>query len=258
MNLTGKNAVIFAATGAIGSEVARTFARSGAHVSISGRSASALERLAGEIRAAGGTASAAVVDATDPAAVQAYVDAVVRELGRIDATFNAIGLPPSELGYPALSTEQPLDDFFRPLHTILGSTFLTSRAVGAQMVRQGSGAIVTLSATLSVWTGAYMAGISATCAAIEGLTRSLAGEFGPAGVRVNCVRGNAMVETRTIAETGAGLVRLGYQPSMSPTLLGRPITIGETAATAAFLASDAASGITAQVLTVAAGAFPVG
>jgi len=258
MNLKGKNALIFAATGGIGSEVARTFAREGAHVYISGRNAAALEQLAGTLRAAGGIVSAAVVDATDPAAVQTHVDQVVADAGRIDAAFNAIGLPPSELGYPADSITQSLDDFHKPLHTILGSTFLTSRTVGAQMVRQGGGSIITLSATLSVWTPAYMAGIAATCAAIEGLTRALAGEFGPAGVRVNCVRGNAMLETRTIAETGAGLIRLGYQPSMSPTLLGRPITIGETAATAAFLASDAASGITAQVLTVAAGAFPVG
>jgi 3-oxoacyl-[acyl-carrier protein] reductase len=256
--LSGKQAVIFAATGGIGSEVARTFARQGAHVFISGRNAASLEQLAGEIRNAGGKVSAEVVDATDPAAVQQYVDQVIAEAGQIDVTFNAIGQRPSELAYPALSTEQSLDDFFKPLHVILGSTFLTSRTVGAQMVKQGHGSIITLSATLSVWTGAYMAGISATCAAIEGLTRSLAGEFGPAGVRVNCVRGNAMLETRTIAETGAGLVALGYQPSMSPTLLGRPITVGETAATAAFLASDHASGITAQVLTVAAGAFPVG
>jgi 3-oxoacyl-[acyl-carrier protein] reductase len=258
MTLTDKNALIFAATGGIGSEVARTFARQGAHVFISGRNAEPLEQLASEIRAQGGRASAEIVDATDQAAVQAYVDQIVAEVGRIDATFNAIGQRPSELAYPALSTEQSLDDFFKPLHVILGSTFLTSRTVGAQMARQGSGSIVTLSATLSVWTGAYMAGISATCAAIEGLTRSLAGEFGPSGVRVNCVRGNAMMETRTIAETGAGLMRLGYQPSMSPTLLGRPISVGETAATAAFLASEASSGITAQVLTVAAGAFPVG
>lgn len=258
MDLSGKNAVVFAATGAIGSEVARSFGRAGANVFVSGRNADRLEQLVDEIRSAGGTASAAIVDATDVRAVEAYVAAVVAEVGRLDATFNAIGLPPRELAYPAVSTTQPLDDFFKPLHSILGSTFLTSRTVGAQMARQGSGSIITLSATLSVWTSAYMAGITATCAAIEGLTRALAGEFGPAGVRVNCVRGNAMVETRTIAETGAGLVALGYQPAMSPTLLGRPITIAETAATAAFLASDAASGITAQVLTVAAGAFPVG
>jgi 3-oxoacyl-[acyl-carrier protein] reductase len=71
------------------------------------------------------------------------------------------------------------------------------------MIQQCSGAIVTLSATLSGMTAANMAGISATCGAIEAMTRSLAGEFGRAGVRVNCVRGSAMPETRTIQETMA-------------------------------------------------------
>jgi NAD(P)-dependent dehydrogenase (short-subunit alcohol dehydrogenase family) len=141
------------------------------------------------------------------------------------------------------------------LHVILGSTFLTSRTVGAQMIQQGSGSIVTLSATLGIMTAGLMAGISATQGAIEALTRSLAGEFGPAGVRVNCVRGNAMPETRTIQETSAGYVELGMAPMMALPPLGRPITVAETAATAAWLASDAASGMTGQVLTVSAGAF---
>jgi 3-oxoacyl-[acyl-carrier protein] reductase len=91
--------------------------------------------MVGQIRQAGGQATAEVVDASDPTAVHAYVDKVAAEAGRIDATFNAIGLPPSELGYPVISTEQSLDDFFKPLHVILGSTFLTSRAVGAQMLK---------------------------------------------------------------------------------------------------------------------------
>jgi len=255
MLLSSKHALIFAATGGIGSEVARTFAREGAHVWLSARSQTAVEAVAADIVAAGGTATAHVVDATDPVAVDAYVALVAAEAGRIDATFNAIGQAPSELAYPAVSTTQPLDDFMKPLNVILGSIFLTSRAVGARMVEEGHGSIVTLSATLSGMTAGYMAGISATCGAIEALTRSLAGEFGPAGVRVNCVRGNAMVETRTIQETGAGLARLGAAPSMVPAPLGRPITTGETAATAAFLASDRASGITAQVVTVSAGAF---
>lgn len=102
-----------------------------------------------------------------------------------------------------------------------------------------------------------MAGISATCGAIEAMTRSLAGEFGPAGVRVSCVRASAMPETRTIRETSAGQTRiLGIEPGemqLPPTALRRPITVTETAATAAFLASDASSGMTGQVVTVAAG-----
>lgn len=259
MNLGSKQAMVFAATGAIGSEVARTFARQGAHVWLSGRNAAALEDIAAGINAAGGSASFAIVDATDSAAVQAYVDRVAAQTGRIDIVFNAIGGHPSDLGYPALSTTQPFEDFMTPLRVILGSTFLTARAAGGHMLRQGSGSIVTLSATLSGMTSGYMAGISAACGAIEALTRSLAGEFGPAGVRVNCVRGSAMPETRTIQETAAGQARVmgismaGMQLPLPP--LGRMITVAETASAAAFLASDAASGMTGQVLTVCAGAF---
>lgn len=102
-----------------------------------------------------------------------------------------------------------------------------------------------------------MAGISAACGGIGALTRSLAGEFGPAGVRVNCVRGNGMPETRTIQETSAGIMEItgGQAPNMTLPPLGRPITAAETAGAVLFLGSDAASGITGQVITVSAGAF---
>jgi NAD(P)-dependent dehydrogenase (short-subunit alcohol dehydrogenase family) len=143
----------------------------------------------------------------------------------------------------------------RPLNVILGSTFLTSRAVSRVMGQQQAGSIVTLSATLSVMTAPFMAGITAASAGIEGLTRSLAGEFGHSGVRVNCVRGNGMPETRTIQETSAGYGRLGITVPMSLPPLGRPITVKETAQAAAFLLSDHASGMTGQVITVSAGAF---
>lgn len=105
-------------------------------------------------------------------------------------------------------------------------------------------------------TAANMAGISAACGAVEAMTRALAGEFGPHGVRVNCVRGSGMPETRTIQETFAGQIALtGEPPKMALPPLGRPISVAETVSTAAFLASDAASGMTGQVVTVCAGAF---
>ncbi|MBW4582561.1 MAG: SDR family oxidoreductase [Tildeniella nuda ZEHNDER 1965/U140] len=256
MLLSSKNVLVFAATGAIGSEVARKFAREGAQVWVSGRNAEALEKLVSQITDAGGTAKADVVDATDPATVSDYVTRIAATAGSLDAVFNGIGGRPVDLGYPEPATTVALSQFLKPLQIILGSTFLTSRTVGAQMMQQGSGAIVTLSATLSSMTAANMAGISATCGAIEAMTRSLAGEFGRAGVRVNCVRGSAMPETRTIQETMAGQIQIfGEMPPMSLPPLGRPISVAETAATAAFLASDAASGMTGQVVTVCAGAF---
>lgn len=122
------------------------------------------------------------------------------------------------------------------------------------MVRQGNGSIVTLSASLTDGNFGYMAGITAACGAIEAMTRSLAGEFGPAHVRVNCVRATAMPETRTIRETTAGVARIvgipveAATPAFGPQR--RPLTVRETATAAAFLASDAASGITGQIVNV--------
>jgi 3-oxoacyl-[acyl-carrier protein] reductase len=253
MLLEGKQALVFAATGAIGSEVARTFAKEGATVWLSGRNAARLAEVADEITVAGGTAHYHVVDATNDEAVTTYVEMVAAEAGRIDVVFNGIGGHPADLGYPTPVASLGLEQFMIPLQIILGSTYLTARAAAKHMVEQKSGAIVTLSATLSGMTAANMAGISATCGAIEALTRSLAGEFGGAGVRVNCVRGSGMPETRTIQETVEAVS--GKPPLMILPPLGRPITVAETAASAAFLASNYASGMTGQVVTVCAGAF---
>lgn len=256
MLLASKQAFVFAATGAIGSAAARKFAQEGATVWISGRNADVLEQVAESIRAEGGQVHADVVDATDENAVTAYFARAVQQAGRVDVVFNAIGGHPADLAYPALSTTQPLADFLIPMQRIVGSQFLTARTAGHYMVQQNGGAIVTLSATLSGMTAAYMAGISAACGAIEAMTRALAGEFGGAGVRVNCVRGSGMPETQTIQETVMGQMELsGQPPKMALPPLGRPITVAETVAAAAFLASDQASGMTGQVVTVCAGAF---
>jgi len=106
-----------------------------------------------------------------------------------------------------------------------------------------------------------MAALTATCAAIEGLTRQLAFEFAPTGVRVNCVRGDAMPDTRTIPLTLAGSAAIaGVSPEVfAQTLpappLGRPVSAADTAASVAFLLSDAASATSAQVLSVASRAL---
>ena len=255
MLLQGKHALVFAANGAISTGVAHAFAKEGAHVWLSGRRAAELEMLATSIRAAGGKADTAVVDATSPEAVSAYVDQVAAQAGRIDVVLNGIGGRPVDLGYPADSLTTPLEQFMIPLQTVVGSQFLTARAGAAHMAKQRSGAIVILSASLSSMTASYMAGISAACGAVEVMTQALAGEFGPAGIRVNCVRGSGMPETRTIQETGAGVAAMGRPPVMSLPPIGRPITVAETASVATFLASDSASGMTAQIVTVCGGAF---
>ncbi|MEM9068057.1 MAG: SDR family oxidoreductase [Myxococcota bacterium] len=252
MILEGKRAVIFAASGAIASGVARAYARHGATVYVSAKRP--VDDLVDELRELGASAFGAVVDATDETAVRNYLTAIAKE-GRIDTVFNGIGGRPQTLGYPARSLETSLDAFDLPFSQIVRSQFLTSRE--AIRCMENGGSVVLLSATLSAMAASQMANLSSACGAIEALGRSLAGEFGPNGVRVNCVRGSAMPETRTIQETGAGQAALNdTPPTFGVPPLGRPISVEDTARAAVFLASDLASGVTAQTLTVCAGQFP--
>jgi NAD(P)-dependent dehydrogenase (short-subunit alcohol dehydrogenase family) len=250
--LSQKHVLVFAATGGVGRGVAATLAREGAHVWISARDPVRLAVLGHEIGAAG----AEVVDATDAAAVDAWVADVARRAGRVDAAFNAIGLPPAELGYPAPAAALDLEAFLRPARVIPGSSFLTARAAAGAMTATGGGSVVLLSASLSGITVPFMSALTAACGAVEAMTRSLAAEFGRDGVRVNCVRASQMPETTTIAETNAGIARLlGLAPEDLPApppsvALGRDTTVADTAGTVAFLASDLARGTTAQVVDV--------
>lgn len=252
-----KTALVFAATGAVSAGVAHALAQGGAHVHLSARRADAINLLATEIEKSGGKASVATVDATDESAVRTYVDGIAQNADGIDIVFNGIGGRPATLGYPARAAEMTLAQFLIPMQRIVGSQFLTARETARHMSRRRSGSIVMLSATLSGGAFSLMSGISAACGAIEALTRSLAGEYGGFGVRVNCVRGSAMPETRTIQDTFAGRAALlgDVAGGSGGTLLGRPVTVAETAAAVGYLASDAASGITGQVLTVCAGQF---
>ncbi|MCA9912526.1 MAG: SDR family oxidoreductase [Anaerolineae bacterium] len=254
MLLENKNILVFAATGAIAGEAARSFAAEGAHVYISRRNQDALETLTAEIQAAGGAVDWAVVDATDAEAVEAYVAEIAQTAGAIHGVFNGIGGRPIDLHYPQPSDSLALAQFMVPMERIVGSQFITSRTAANYMAE--GGAIVTLSATLSGMTAPAMAGISAACGAIEAMTRSLAGEYGMKNIRVNCVRGSGMPETRTIQETVAGQIALtGEPPKMNVPPIGRPITVSETISAAAFLMSDQSSGMTGQVITVCGGVF---
>ncbi len=260
MMLQNKHALILGAGGAIGSAVARRLTAEGAHVFLAGRTESVLESLAAELDAPWER-----VDSTDEAAVSAWVGRVAREAGGIDVMFNAIGPRPIDADYATPSTTIPYGRFTLPLNVIVGSQFLTARAVARHMVPRGRGSIVFLSASLTGQFIPFMSGITAACGAVEALSRTLATEFGPAGVRVNCVRAGGMPETRTIAETTANMAAtmaatMGVQTdeaahSTATNVLRRPLRLEETAATVAWVASDLASGVAGQVVNVCAGAI---
>jgi NAD(P)-dependent dehydrogenase (short-subunit alcohol dehydrogenase family) len=256
-----RNVVVFAATGAVGAAVAAAEAVAGTRLWLSARDLGKLEALAAELTARGARVEVARVDATDQGAVDRYVDGIaeaVRAQGeRIDAGFNGIGLTAAEGGYPSRTADTDVAVFARPLDTILRSAFITTRALGRVMMAQGHGAIVLVTSALAGSQMPWMAGLTATSAAIEGLVRTLAAEFGVAGVRVNCVRADAMPETPSIARTGAaaeanGITREAFGRYVGLSLLGRPNSARQTAALISFLLSDVADAVTYQTFNAAA------
>jgi NAD(P)-dependent dehydrogenase (short-subunit alcohol dehydrogenase family) len=250
MLLEGKNALVFAASGAIASAVSRRFADEGAAVFVSARDETAVKQLVDDLSASGAEARGHRVDATDADEINAYVDRVAADAGSVDVVFNGIGARPRELGYPAHSDDLSVEDFLRPIDLVVASQFLTARAAARHMKDAGHGVIVTLSTGLAASTAPFVVGVSAASGAIEAMTRSLAGEFGPHGVRVNCVRGSGMPESRTIQETIAGLVSMGVKPEFPSRPLQRPLSLAETAATVAFVASDMATGMSGEVVVL--------
>jgi 3-oxoacyl-[acyl-carrier protein] reductase len=256
--LANKNAVIYGASGAIGGAVARTFAREGATVFLAGRTLRTLDEVAAEIVAAGGTAETAVVDALDERSVDDHARAVVDRAGSIDVSFNAVTLQDVQ-GTPLL--DLPLEDFSRPIVHGTTTHLLTARAAARHMIERGSGAILTLTASAvrlpdPVMGPPLMGGFGVACAAIESLTHNLAGELGPHGIRVVCVRAEGLPEAwhDTPEESRQFADLAEFQALMEGrTLLRRLPRLAEVANVAAFVASDRASAMTATVANVTCG-----
>ncbi|WP_370617005.1 SDR family NAD(P)-dependent oxidoreductase [Mumia sp. Pv 4-285] len=250
MMLEGKVAAVHAAGGRIGGAVARAFAREGAVVHLSGRTLATVEQTAEKIRADGGTAYVAELDALDEIAVDAHAADVVRREGRLDVVLNAMATDPVQ-GVPLLDIG--LDEFLHPVTSWATSQLLTSRAAARHMVERRSGTLITLSASPAPLAIAGTAGFGVACAAVEGMTRTLAAELGPAGVRVVCLRPHRIADA------------MGYTPDLPMseaefaafleglTLLGRLPTLDEVGRTAAFVASDGAGPMTGVVADLTAG-----
>jgi NAD(P)-dependent dehydrogenase (short-subunit alcohol dehydrogenase family) len=257
--LTNKTAVIYGAGGAIGGAVARAFAREGASVFLAGRTLATVDAVAKDIAAAGGQAETAQVDALDEQAVEQHVGAVAGKAGGIDICFNAIGIPQQGVqGIPLI--ELPADSFTLPVMIYTKAHFLTARAAARRMAGQGSGVILTLTSAPARMAIPLMGGMAPAWGAVEALSRGLAAELGPRGIRVVCLRPNAMPETATITEVfglhgkGAGATREQFQAVIEgQTLLRRLQTLTEVADVAAFIASDHASAMTGTVANLSGG-----
>jgi NAD(P)-dependent dehydrogenase (short-subunit alcohol dehydrogenase family) len=258
--LNDKVAVIYGAGGAIGGAVARAFAREGARLFLTGRARAPVETVAREIVAAGGSAQAAEVDALDEKAVDRHLNAVIDKAGRVDISFDAIGIPdPDIVGVPLIELEA--ERFSRPIAAYTTSYFLTARLAARRMVAKKSGVIMTVSALPSRMGSPMVGGYSSAMAAKEALTRSQSLELAPHGIRVVSLRPHAIPETATIQEVfnlkAAKVMTFEqWQEGLaSRTHTRRLMTLAEVADVAAFMASDKATGMTGTTVNLSMGAL---
>jgi len=257
MLLENKNAVIYGAGGAVGSAVARAFAREGAKVFLAGRTLAKVETVAREISATRGIADAVQVDALDEQAIEKHIGKVVEKAGGIDILFNAIGMQDVQ-GLPLI--EMPLEDFTRPITIATRTQFLTARSVARHMIQQGSGVILTITAGPARRAFPNLGGFDVACAAIESLWRSFAAELGSYGIRLVVIASAGSPDTPDVqatlklhaTATGKSFEEV-LADSGNETLLGRLPSVTEVANVAALMASDYASAMTGVIANVTCG-----
>ena len=179
MLLDTKTAVVYGAGGAIGSAVARAYAREGAEVHLAGRNRAPLEEVAQGIRHDGGAAHVAEVDVLDRAAVARHANGVAAA-GGIDICFNATSNDDVQ-GTPLLA--MPFEEFLRPVTKAVTAHFNIAVASGRHMTRRGRGVILVMAGGREAIP--RLGGSHVAWAALAGLCRQLAAEFGPYGVRVS-------------------------------------------------------------------------
>lgn len=258
--LRNKVAVIYGAAGAVGSAVARAFAAEGATVLLTGRRLAPVEAVAAEIVLAGGSAEAAAVDALDERAVDGHLRSVLDTAGRVDISFNAIGVPNPAVREPLVDVDA--EQFWLPIATYPRSYFLTARLAARRMLEHGSGVLMAVTSTPSRTGVPFVGGGGPPMAAVEALTRGLSAELAPHGIRVVGLRPQAMPETRRIQDgfaryaTASGMTWDRFQESLAGrTHPGRLSTLDELANMAVLMASGRASGMTGTTVNLTMGSL---
>jgi len=246
MLLENRNAVIYGGGGSIGGAVARAFAREGATVHLVGRTPTTLAKVADDIRAAGGAAETAEIDAFDEDAVTAHA-ATVAERGSLDISFNVISHP-DHMGKSVV--DMAYADFEEPVTRRLRTMWITTKAAAPHMIAQGSGVILTY--------GGYgdpqanLGGLQVGFGAVEALRRTLARELGPKGIRVITVQTGGIPESLKEEIPAKARESIG-KGIAEATMLGRAATLADVGNAAAFAASDWARSLTATKINITAG-----
>jgi NAD(P)-dependent dehydrogenase (short-subunit alcohol dehydrogenase family) len=244
IDLEGKTALVTGASRGIGAACSRRLAALGARVVVAARSRDDLDAVAASLP---NRAVAITADLSSPGAPQQLIDDAVAALGKVDILVNNAG---ASLAAPSHKlTEEQLDELFA---LNLRASLVLAGRLARHMAGNGGGTIVNMSSVAASTGAQFMSAYAASKGAIDALTRALAAEWGPSHVRVNAVN-PGVIETDMWAPTLEALDGLrDHFLAITPLRrLGNP---DDVANAVAFLASDAASYITGQTLSVDGGA----
>ena len=247
MRLEDRVAIVTGGASGLGRAIALAYAQEGAQVVVVDRNFEGAEAVAGEIGAVGRGTLAIRADVARAAEGRAAVARTVEAFGRIDVLVNSAGISTNA---PFLEATE--EDFERVVQTDLKGTFFFGQAVARQMVRQGAGAIVNVASQSGA---AYVRGLSAEYhaakAAVIHLTRVMAVELGPHGVRVNAIAPALMLTPLTRERwDGQPAMREYHLGKLPLQRVGEP---GDVVGPAVFLASAVSAYVTGHTLLVDGG-----
>ena len=251
MRLRGRAAVITGAGSGIGRATAELFASEGAGVAILDRDAPAAEAAAAAISAKGGAAHPVVTDVSSPDDVARAIACSARLLGRLDIVFNNAGVAPSG---SVLDTEE--HEWDRCFAVNVKGVYLTSRAAIPHLRAAGGGSIINQASVAALVGMANFSAYSAAKGAVVSLTRAMAIDLAPFGIRVNALCPGAVhtpIMEPLMRNHGGGSLERGLEITATKHPIGRLGTPTEIAGAALFLASDDAAFVTGATLPVDGG-----
>ncbi len=241
--LDGQVALVTGGGAGIGRGIARMFAGAGAHVMVTDLKQEAAEAVAAEIRAAGGSAAALACNVTKEEDLAAAVNGAVTRFGKLSILVNNTG------GGGPKPFDMPMNDFRWAYEINLFSLFRLTQMAVPHLARAGGGAVLNISSMSGENKNVRMASYASSKAAVNHLTRNIAFDLGPMGIRVNAIAPGA-IKTAALARVLTPEIE---RTMLKHTPLGRLGEASDIANAVLFLCSPLATWISGQVLTVSGG-----
>lgn len=235
--------LVTGAAAGIGRAIAKLFAAAGSAVVVTDRNEDGAGLVAEDIRAAGGRAIGLACDVTKEADLEAAVSAAADGFGALTILVNNAG------GGGPKPFDMPMSDFEWAYQLNVFSLFRLTQLAAPHMQKAGGGAVLNISSMAGENTNVRMASYSSSKAAVNHLTRNVAFDLGPMGIRVNCIAPGA-IKTDALAKVMTPEIE---KAMLKHTPLGRLGEADDIANAALFLCSPAASWVSGQVLTVSGG-----